>query len=248
MIHWIHVIDEDAASVLLAFTRILKQALCFASSCPDSVLVHGPPCSLAKYLGVAVETSNCCERQLAARLTRMGRNRWFSAAMSSHVSKVRDYVSSLAQCLVLFLGACCATHIIHALQDQLVLLVCDIAKQTRDVFRPPQQMQVFVSSNKLCMEAILFCVGPHTFNGSWPCHSFESHVPILSYDTPTNGHPRICSGRLVSTSDQRMDNCALGSVSCGGCSSWQPGQLNSNDSFRGSGSMVASLCFDYFWI
>ena len=75
MFHWIQVIDEDAASVLSAFTPILKQALCFPSSCPDSVLVHGPPCSLAKYLGVAVKTSNCCARQLAARLTRMGRNR-----------------------------------------------------------------------------------------------------------------------------------------------------------------------------
>ena len=41
MFHWIQVIDEDAASVLSAFTPIL-------SSCQDSVLVNGPPCSLAK--------------------------------------------------------------------------------------------------------------------------------------------------------------------------------------------------------
>ena len=75
MFHWIHVIDEDAASVLSAFTPILKQALGFPSSCPDSVLVHGPPCSLAKHLGVAVMAGYCCDRQLAARLTRMGRNR-----------------------------------------------------------------------------------------------------------------------------------------------------------------------------
>ena len=93
-------IDEDAASVLSAFTPILKKAVCFPNSYPDSVLVHGPPCSLAKYLGVAVETNNCSEWQLAARLTRMGRNRWLSAPRSSHVTKVHDYVSSLAQCLV----------------------------------------------------------------------------------------------------------------------------------------------------
>ena len=42
MCHWSHVIDEDAASVLSAFTSILKQAFCSPSSCPDSVLVHGP--------------------------------------------------------------------------------------------------------------------------------------------------------------------------------------------------------------
>ena len=75
MFHWIQVIDEDAASVLSTFTPILKQALCFPSSCPDSVLVHGPPCSLAKHLGVAVKTGKCCERQLFAGLTRMSRNR-----------------------------------------------------------------------------------------------------------------------------------------------------------------------------
>ena len=72
---WIQLINDDAASVQSTFTMILKQALCFPSSCPDSVLVHGCLCSLAKYLGVAVETGNCCEWQLAARLTRMGRNR-----------------------------------------------------------------------------------------------------------------------------------------------------------------------------
>ena len=58
MFHWIHVIDEDAVSVLSAFTPILKQARCFPSSCPDSVFVHGHPRSLAKHLGVAVETGN----------------------------------------------------------------------------------------------------------------------------------------------------------------------------------------------
>ena len=72
---WIHVTHGDAASVLSAFTPISKQALCFPSSCPDSVLVHGSLCSLAKYLSVAVETCDCCESQLAERLTRMGRNR-----------------------------------------------------------------------------------------------------------------------------------------------------------------------------
>ena len=38
---WIQVINEDAASVLSTFTQISKQALCFPSSYPDSVLVHG---------------------------------------------------------------------------------------------------------------------------------------------------------------------------------------------------------------
>ena len=68
-------VDEDGTGVLFVFTQILKRALCLLSSCPDSALLHGLLCSLAEFSGVAVEAGNGCERQVAARLTRWGRNR-----------------------------------------------------------------------------------------------------------------------------------------------------------------------------